>query len=403
MRFSWFNTVLPIAALFSFRMLGLFMLIPVFTVLAANLQDSTPSLLGLALGGYGLSQGLLQIPFGMLSDRFGRKPIITLGLIFFISGSLLGALTTSIYGMIAARLLQGMGAIGAVLIALMADLTPNEQRTKAMGIIGMVIGLSFGLAMVLSPAITHSFGLSGIFYLTSGLGFLGLTLLYFCIPNPTQQTFHEESETNPKLLTTVLKNRSLIPLNAGIFFQHLILTSTFYIIPLLLQQFILGGQLTKTWHFYLPLMVISFILMMPLIVFSEKRKSTQLFFLTAILLTSISQFVLALSSFYYWGLSFIMLIYFIAFNFLEASLPSLISKKADKNTKGTALGIYSTCQFLGIFFGGLLSGVLVDYWGIHAVFILNTFCSLIWFTLTLRQLPKNNPLKKVVFKDNPSI
>ena len=231
MKNSWLNSVIPIAALFSFRMLGLFMLIPVFTVYANHLTAATPMLMGIALGSYGLSQGLLQIPFGMLSDRFGRKPIITIGLLLFACGSLLGAFSTSIYSMIIARTLQGTGAIGSVLIALLADLTPDEQRTKAMAVIGVSIGLSFSLAMVLSPAITHYFGLSGIFYLTSFLALLGLVLLHAVIPTPKKEPFHIDSEANPALFKEVLYNRHLQRLNLGIFCQHFILTATFFPSP----------------------------------------------------------------------------------------------------------------------------------------------------------------------------
>lgn len=182
MRSSWCSSVLPIAAIFSFRMLGLFMLIPVFTVLALGLKGATPSLIGIALGAYGLSQGVLQIPFGVLSDRFGRKAIITLGLILFCAGSLLGAISDSIYSIIIARFIQGMGAIGSVLIALLSDLTAEEERTKAMAIIGISIGVSFSLAMILSPLISHHYGLAGIFYFTLVLSVLGLLILHIIIP-----------------------------------------------------------------------------------------------------------------------------------------------------------------------------------------------------------------------------
>ncbi len=224
---SWSNSVFPIAALFSFRMLGLFMLIPVFTVYATQLTGATPALIGIALGSYGLSQGLLQIPFGMLSDSFGRKSIITLGLIFFVCGSLLGAFATSIYGMIFARILQGTGAIGSVLIALLADLTPDEQRTKAMAVIGATIGLSFSLAMILSPTITHYFGLSGIFYLTTFLAVFGLILLHGVIPTPRKEPFHLDSDPSPALFSDVLRNRHLQRLNFGIFVNILFLQQLF--------------------------------------------------------------------------------------------------------------------------------------------------------------------------------
>lgn len=379
MKFSWPRTVLPIAALFSFRMLGLFMLIPVFTVLAKHLTGANPALIGIALGAYGLSQGLLQIPFGMLSDRFGRKPVISLGLAFFIAGSLLGAFTSSIYGMILARMLQGMGAIGAVLIALMADLTPENERTKAMAIIGAVIGLSFSLALIFSPALSQSFGLAGIFYLCSILAFLGFLLLFLVIPNPEKESFHPDREANPKLLTTVLKNKTLLPLNLGIFFQHFILTATFYVIPLLIHQ-----EMDISWYFYLPIMVGSFILMMPLIIFSEKKNKTNLVFIAAICSILLTQLLLTILPYSLSLLALMLFIYFTAFNILEASLPALISKKANTKTKGTALGLYSSCQFLGIFCGGLASGFLMHFGSFKLIFIMNTLVSFIWLSLSYK-------------------
>lgn len=381
MNYPWSKTVFPIAAIFSFRMLGLFLLIPVFTLYAGNLQGATPTLIGLALGGYGLTQGLLQMPFGMLSDKWGRKPILTLGLSLFALGSLLGALTTSIYGMIFARVIQGTGAIGSVLIALMADLTPDEQRTKAMAVIGMTIGTSFSLAMVISPAITHHYGLSGIFTLTVVLALCGLGLLHWVIPTPTKEFFHADSEANVSLFKPVLKNRHLQRLNMGIFCQHFILTATFFAIPLILSQQIKEGHLTQQWQFYLPLMVVSFLLMIPFIILAEKKKLMKPIFLAAVFVTALTQLFLAFNQ-HWLILCGLMLSYFIAFNFLEASLPSLISKQANPNSKGTAMGIYSTSQFLGLFVGGSLAGVLYQWNGQQAIFLVNGFLSLVWLIIS---------------------
>ena len=382
MKQSWLNSVLPIATLFSFRMLGLFMLIPIFTIYANHLSDATPSLIGVALGSYGLSQGLLQMPFGMLSDRFGRKPMITIGLILFAIGSLWGALSTSIYGMIIARTLQGTGAIGSVLIALMADLTPDEQRSKAMAVIGVTIGLSFSLAMVLSPAITHLFGLSGIFYFTTLLAIVGLLLVHTVIPTPKKEPFHSDSEANPALFRRVLSNPHLQRLNIGIFCQHFILTSTFFAIPILLQQQMRWGHLREQWHFYLPLVVLSFLMMLPLLMLSERKGRLKPIFLIAVAITGLCQWALAFSYTHWLGIFGLMFGYFVVFNFLEASLPSLISKQASPDCKGTAMGIYSSSQFLGIFAGGVLAGMLYQYAGAKAIFITNGTLGLFWFIIS---------------------
>lgn len=388
MKHSWLNSVFPIAAIFSFRMLGLFMLIPVFTVFATQLQGATPALIGLALGSYGLSQGILQMPFGMLSDRFGRKPILTIGLLFFVAGSILGALSHSIYTMILARTLQGTGAIGSVLIALLADLTPDEQRTKAMAVIGMTIGLSFSLAMVLSPALTHHYGLAGIFYLTAVLALLGLLLLHAVIPTPTKERFHIDSEADSSLLKTVIRNKHLQRLNAGIFFQHFILTATFYAIPFLLQQQIKEGHLAEQWHFYLPLMIFSFLLMVPFILLAEKKRQMKLVFLLSVFITLFAQFFLALMGQHWFSLCVLMFLYFAAFNILEALLPSLVSKQAGPTSKGTAMGVYSSSQFLGIFVGGLAAGLLYQFAGNLGIFFCNAAISLLWLSLSLFMKPE---------------
>jgi MFS family permease len=387
MKYSWSKTVFPIAAIFSFRMLGLFLLIPVFSLYAGNLHQATPALVGFAFGVYGLAQGVLQMPFGMLSDKLGRKPMITIGLLLFACGSLLGALTHSIYGMIFARALQGTGAIGSVLIALLADLTPDEQRTKAMAVIGMSIGTSFSLAMVVSPAVTHRFGLAGIFYLTTLLALLGIFLLHLVIPKPAHERFHIDSEANPALFKQIICNRHLQRLNLGIFCQHFILTSTFFAIPFILSKQIEQGHLTQQWHFYLPLMLLAFILMIPFILLAEKKKRMKSVFLSSVLMTTLTQIVLAYMYPNWFIFCFLMLVYFIAFNILEATLPSLISKQANPNSKGTAMGIYSTSQFLGLFAGGALAGVLFQWSSSQGIFITNAVLGTLWLLVSFSIKP----------------
>ncbi|KTD23304.1 MFS transporter [Legionella londiniensis] len=381
MKQIWLKTVAPIALLFSFRMLGLFMLIPVFTVYANHLHSASPALIGIALGSYGLSQGLLQIPFGMLSDRLGRKPVIAGGLILFIAGSLWGAVTQSIYGMILARILQGMGAVGSVLIALLADLTPDEARTKAMAAIGATIGLSFIFSMVLSPLLAHRFGLSGIFYLSGFLGITGIALLYGCIPTPKREPFHPDTEANPVLFKTVVKDEDLLRLDFSIFCQHFILTATFYVLPILLHAQMKQGNLAQSWHFYVPVMIISFFIMLPLIVLAERKRQTKRIFISSIVVTAVSQLALAFGHQSLTAIFITAFIYFICFNYLEASLPSLVSKQAQPHVKGTALGIYSSCQFLGIFAGGSAAGLLYHYAGLSAVLLVNSLLACMWLII----------------------
>lgn len=379
---SWINSTVQIAAIFAFRMLGLFMLIPVFTIYAPHLQGATPFLLGLALGSYGLTQGLLQIPFGMLSDRYGRKPLITAGLILFTIGSLLGARTHSMSGMILARILQGGGAIGSVLIALLADITAKQHRTKAMAIIGATIGLSFSIAFILSPTLAEKTGLAGIFYLTAGLALLGLGIL--CLiptPKPTQHTGDLISKRQQ--LKQVFLDPQLLRLNAGIFFQHFILVASFYVIPMTLQKHVQMGHLDQPWQFYLIIIAGGFLSMLPIMHYSEKWHKVHACFVSAVILIGVTQSALiGISDSLIW-LGVTLFLYFVAFNFLEANLPSLISKHAHPKTKGSALGVYSSSQFLGIFVGGSLAGLVFSHAGAPGIFMMNTVVAVVWLYLSV--------------------
>lgn len=354
------------------------MLIPVFTVLAQKLEGATPALLGLALGSYGFAQGLLQIPFGLLSDKFGRKPLLSLGLALFALGSLIGALSHSIFMIIVARILQGMGAIGSVLLALLADLTPPQQRSMAMAIIGVSIGLSFGLAVILSPLLTAHYGLSAIFYLSLALSILGLFFVHFLIPErPTEQA--SPSLLSRNRLKQVLFNPKLQYLNLSIFLQHFILTATFYVLPLLLNQVTKNNEHFKLWHFYFSLMTLSFLGTLILLPLFEKKGKTALLFQLSVCFTIVAQIVTASSSGL--GLWLSMGLYFLAFNTLEALLPSFISREAGLESKGTAMGAYSTSQFLGLFCGGLSTGLLYQFLGIKGTFLMNGLLALFWFLL----------------------
>ncbi len=381
---AWYKTAIWIASLFAFRMLGLFMLIPVFTIYAVKLTHSTPYLIGLALGSYGLAQGILQIPFGMLSDKYGRKPILLIGFSLFAVGSLIGALSTSIYSMILARTLQGAGAIGSVLIALLSDLVPTEKRTHSMAIIGSTIGISFSLAMILSPYITKYFALPGIFYLTIILAIMGIFILLYVFPNSKIQQIHQ----GKLKLKDILLNKDLLPLNLGIFIQHFVLTSSFFAIPMLLQKQIQNGVITNLWNFYLPVVLLGFILMVPCIIITERKHKVKPAFIGAVLITLISQLLLIYLHDKYNYLQIILIIYFIAFNFLEANLPSLISKVAPINIRGTAMGVYSSSQFLGIFAGGSLAGIIFKAYSFSGVFALNSIILLIWLLLAKQQTCK---------------
>ncbi len=384
---AWLKITLPIAAIFAFRMLGLFMLIPIFTIYAQQLTDATPSLIGVALGGYGLTQGLLQIPFGLLSDYYGRKRLLTLGLILFALGSLLGMLAHGIWMMIIARVLQGAGAIGSVLIALLADLTRDTDRVKAMAVVGITIGSSFSVAMILSPWLAHSYGLPGVFGLTLLLAVAGLILLLIAIPTPTQAPQMTNITNFRQKFSLSLRNTHLQRLNISIFFQHLMLTSTFFIVPLYLKDHLAKNHVQSAWHFYLLLMLGAFMLMLPFIRVAEKKQAMKPLFLSAVSLVLLSQWALTLWATSWVGFCAALFVYFVAFNVLEAILPSMVSRQAEHENKGTAMGIYSSCQFLGIFAGGLLAGCLFQWVNATAIFTANTILACGWLLLTRHIVP----------------
>jgi MFS family permease len=378
------RAALSLAGIFSLRMLGLFMIYPVFVLWARRLPDATEFTIGLALGVYGLTQALFQIPLGFLSDRLGRKRIITIGLLVFAAGSVVAALSRSIDGIILGRLLQGAGAVGSATLALAADLTREHNRTKAMAIIGMTIGMSFSLALVAGPILNRWIGVPGIFWLTALLAMLGIGVLYTLVPQPVIISVHAESEPVPALFKRVVTDPELLRLDFGIFVQHAILTASFLSVPFVLKQ--AGVNLHDQWFVYLPVLVMSVICMVPLIIMAERGRMKPIF-LAAVATLGISQLLLL---FGHGGLAVVivaLLIFFTAFNLLEASLPSLISRVAPAEAKGTALGIYSSSQFFGIFVGGALGGWLQGIWGLTGVFGLCTVLAGLWLLVALAMRP----------------
>ena len=376
------RTVGSLALLYSFRMLGLFMVLPLLALYLADFPGVTPAWVGMALGIYGLTQALLQIPLGWLSDRIGRKPVIVGGLIVFALGSAVAAMADTVQGVILGRALQGAGAIAGTIMALVADVTREEQRTKAMALVGISIGLSFAVALVLGPAIAASTGLAGVFWLTVALALLGIAIVLRGVPTPASiGVGHKEVGTRPGLLGPSLRDPALAKLNFGVFSLHFILMACFLVVPGFLEQ-LAGIDRERHWVIYLPVLLLSVAGMIPLMTLAEKGGRPREMFLVGIGVTAVGVAVLGFvpgAAFIYLGLW----LFFVGFNYLEATLPSLVSKTVSAGGKGTALGVYSTCQFLGAFAGGALGGWVLQLAGIPALFGLCVVLAIIWWLLAL--------------------
>lgn len=368
-----------LAAIFGLRMLGLFLILPVFAIHARTMPGGdSAALVGIALGAYGLTQMLLQIPFGMASDRFGRKPVIVVGLVLFAVGSAMAAWATSLEWIVAGRVVQGAGAISGAVSALAADLTREQHRTKVMAMIGSTIGLMFAISLVAAPSIYALVGLSGIFWLTAILAISAIVLLLTAVPPaPT-------CAQGPRVpLREVLMNVDLLRLNFGIFTLHLAQMAMFMVLPQLLVD--TGGlPVGEHWKLYLPAVLASFALMVPAIVVGERRGMVKQVFIAAIALLLLTELVLASGTWSFVLLAGGLVSFFVAFNILEATLPSLISRVAPPRAKGTALGVYNTTQALGLFLGGALGGWMITWRGPASVFVAAAVLVAVWLVLALR-------------------
>jgi len=376
------RATIGLAGVYGLRMFGLFIILPVFAFYAEDLPGGNNyTLIGIALGAYGLTQAILQIPFGWLSDRIGRKPVIYLGLILFAIGSLVAALAIDIYWVILGRIIQGAGAISAAVMALAADLTREEHRTKAMATIGMTIGTVFAISLIAAPVLNQWIGVPGIFAMTGVLALLAMIVVKEIIPDPQISRFHSDTETSAASFGSVLRNTQLLRLNYGIFALHATLMALWLVVPLTLRQAGMGAD--DHWQIYLPVLLLSIVLIIPAIIYAEKKAQLKFVFIAAIALLLLGQVLLAITFESIWGTTIALLVFFTAFNLLEASLPSLISKIAPVGAKGTAIGVYSSTQFLGAFVGAAVGGYLFGDYGSYALY---TFCGLlliIWLILAV--------------------
>lgn len=376
------RATLGLASIFGLRMLGLFLILPVFALYGTELSGATPMLIGLAIGAYGLTQAVLQIPFGMLSDRIGRRPVIVMGLLIFALGSGVAAEAQSIVGVIMGRALQGCGAIAAAVMALAADLTRDSQRTKSMALIGISVGAAFLLALVAGPMIAAAAGLSGVFWATALLALFAVALLYGVVPAGGEPAFRAEVNARAGGLPVVLRHPDLLRLDFGVLILHFILTASFVVLPVILESQLAVAR-ADHWMVYVPVLLLSVAGMAGLISLGERRQILHRLLAGVAGLVIVADLLLA-------GFSdslpvFILglWLFFVGFNTLEASLPSLLTRFAPEGLRGTALGVYATAQFFGAFLGGTLGGLVYGGFGVAGVFLTCALAAAVWLVSAL--------------------
>ena len=368
---------LKISLVMAVRMLGLFMLFPVMSIYAADYESATPFLIGMAIGIYGLTQAIFQIPFGYLSDRFGRKPILLAGLLVFLFGSIMVANTSNIIIVVIGRAFQGGGAISAVLMAFLADSVSEENRAKANAFVGFQIGVAFMLSLLIGPIISSRVGLTGLFWVIAFLSVIAMVIV-LSLRQAKPITYYKLSLKAFKETLT----KELLALDFSIFSLHLILASGFIVMPLLIIENQIVSMIDN-WQLYLPAVLLSFLGMIPLIVISEKFKKTKTILLISILLLILSQIIFFSLNLNFKVFLITLTVFFVAFNTVEALLPSLLSRTASSSKRGLAMGIFSTSQFLGTFIGGAIGGFIYDIYDLNSVFLFTIFVAVIWWLLIL--------------------
>lgn len=380
------RAAVSLAAVYGLRMFGLFLVLPVLATYSENYQGYSLAAVGLAIGIYGLTQSIFQIPLGFLSDRVGRKPVIIGGLIIFAFGSWIASGATSMNQLILGRAIQGCGAIASALMAYAADVSREERRSHMMAILGMSIGASFVIALIVGPILAVKYQLSGLFDITLILSILAIAVVIWVVPGVKQQIRQRDVLPAWQQLKDVFKNGQLTRLDFGIFSLHFLLSSSFVDLPLLLEN----SGIPKEHHawIYLPVMVVSFLIMVPGIIVAEKKHRHAKVMGMAIILILLSQ-IIWFSFHQSWSIIAGLLIFFIGFNFMESMLPSMVSRFAPVAGKGTAMGVYSTSQFMGSFLGGALTGVIGQYLGGGYVFISGMVIVVIW--LLIHQGQHNAP------------
>lgn len=371
------RAAMALSGLYALRILGLFMILPVLALYTGQLDGATPLLTGLAIGIYGLTQASLQIPFGLLSDRYGRKRIIILGLTIYAIGSVLAALADGILGVIVGRALQGAGAIAAVIMALASDLSREQQRTRMMAIIGLAISLAFALAMVLGPVLASQIGVRGIFWLIAALATTGILVTLYVVPIPPPQSPRSASVPVRTLFRQVLSDTRLLRLNFGIFMLHGVLTATFLVLPLALRDQA-GFAADRHWQLFFIAALLAIPAMLPLLRLAERRPCLKAMLLWAILALGLIELGLWYWHGTVWQIGWLLFAFFTVFNLLEALLPALLSRLAPVAARGVAMGVYASSQFFGAFVGGVGGGWMYGVAGLEGVFALAAGGALLW-------------------------
>ncbi len=375
------RAAVAVAALFLVRMLGLFMILPVLPLVGEELEQSTPFRVGLALGIYGLSQAFFQIPLGLASDHFSRKSVVTFGLILFTFGSCVAAFGQDIFTVILGRFIQGCGAISSTLLALVSDVTRIDHRSKAMGIVGIAIGLSFGFSIILGPVIFSYQGLSGIFSFSAFLGLIGLIILWKLIPTPISIKTNLDTKVALDKCWLMLSDRTLVPIYSGVFFLHYLLTSGFMVFPLIFRDVGIEDGMHSIYYF--GVFLVALFLMSPLVWLSDRpgRSHNVLRGMVCCLIIAMIGLANALSSVV---ILISMVVFFVGFNLLEVLLPAHMSKIVAAGTRGTGMGIYSTFQFLGTFMGGVSAGLLLSYADIIMLLYANAGIGVVWLVMCFK-------------------
>jgi predicted MFS family arabinose efflux permease len=386
-----FKQILPLSSIIGLRFFGLFIVLPVLSIYALDMKGATPFLAGVVVGGYALTQAIFQVPFGMLSDKLGRKPTLLIGLLIFIVGSIICALSSDIYTLIVGRFLQGAGAIGSVVTAMIADLVKEEQRAHAMAIMGGTIAMSFAAAMIIAPIVGGNWGVDKLFWLTAILSIMAIGILFTAVPKPPN-IIHSYSEEESKMLT-VFNDKALVRMYITFLFHSSIMTMAFFIIPMVMTQSIedggFGWAKAELWKVYLPAMIFGLLAMGPAAVFGEKYGKGKEIFMISVASIFLGFLAMGFSTIP-WLFIVGVILFFIGFNMFEPLLQSFVSKFAKVHQKGAALGVANTFAYIGIFFGGLLAGFIMNHYDRETLAIIVAILATLWFIWVATMPSPNN-------------